>query len=170
MLKAKIRCVPQHMLTPTHLKYVQVKLKTLLVKKEKDFRGTTKPSTSYGWQSSIQRWWNLQKRKRKSLRKEFVMAGLKSWFKQNWVDIGKEKGGGFKKCGRKSASGSKKKKVSKMRACTKSSKDDKLTEAECRTRKTSKKQIQLVENQLTFLHLQKRKSHDGWIHGQKNGN
>ena len=38
------------------------------------------------------------------------MAGLKEWFKQDWVDIGaKKKGGGFKKCGRKSASGSKRK-------------------------------------------------------------
>ena len=38
------------------------------------------------------------------------MAGLKEWFKQGWVDIGaKKKGGGFKKCGRKSASGSKRK-------------------------------------------------------------
>ena len=38
------------------------------------------------------------------------MAGLKEWFKQDWVDIGsKKKSGGFKKCGRKSASGSKRK-------------------------------------------------------------
>ena len=38
------------------------------------------------------------------------MGGLKEWFKQDWVDIGaKKKGGGFKKCGRKSASGSKRK-------------------------------------------------------------
>ena len=38
------------------------------------------------------------------------MAGLKEWFKQDWVDIGsKKKGGGFEKCGRKSASGSKRK-------------------------------------------------------------
>ena len=38
------------------------------------------------------------------------MAGLKTWFKQDWVDIcSKKKGGGFKKCGRKSASGSKRK-------------------------------------------------------------
>ena len=29
------------------------------------------------------------------------MAGLKEWFKQDWVDIGsKKKGGGFAKCGR----------------------------------------------------------------------
>ena len=36
--------------------------------------------------------------------------GLAKWFKQDWVDIGaKKKGGGFKKCGRKSASGSKRK-------------------------------------------------------------
>ena len=38
------------------------------------------------------------------------MAGLKEWFKQDWVDIGsKKKGGGFNKCGRKSTSGSKRK-------------------------------------------------------------
>ena len=38
------------------------------------------------------------------------MAGLKTWFKQNWVDIGsKKKGGGHKPCGRKSASKSKRK-------------------------------------------------------------
>ena len=38
------------------------------------------------------------------------MAGLKEWFKQDWVAIGaKKKGGGCKKCGRKSASGSKRK-------------------------------------------------------------
>ena len=32
------------------------------------------------------------------------MAGLKEWFKQDWVDIGSQKksGGSFKKCGRKS--------------------------------------------------------------------
>ena len=36
--------------------------------------------------------------------------GLDTWFKQDWVDIGaKKKGGGFKKCGRKSAKGSKRK-------------------------------------------------------------
>ena len=38
------------------------------------------------------------------------MAGLKKWFNEKWVDIGsKKKGGGFKECGRKSASGSKRK-------------------------------------------------------------
>ena len=36
--------------------------------------------------------------------------GLKKWFSQKWVDIGsKKKGGGHKPCGRKSASGSKRK-------------------------------------------------------------
>ena len=36
--------------------------------------------------------------------------GLEKWFKQKWVDIGsKKKGGGHKPCGRKSASGSKRK-------------------------------------------------------------
>ncbi len=56
------------------------------------------------------------------------MAGLKEWFKQDWVDIGaKKKGGGFKKCGRKSASGSKRKypkcvPLAKATAMTKSQK------------------------------------------------
>ena len=37
-------------------------------------------------------------------------GGLKKWFSQKWVDIGsKKKGGGHKPCGRKSASGSKRK-------------------------------------------------------------
>ena len=36
--------------------------------------------------------------------------GLDKWFKQKWVDIvSKKKGGGHKPCGRKSASGSKRK-------------------------------------------------------------
>ena len=44
------------------------------------------------------------------MRRNFAQGGLKEWFKQDWVDIGaKKKGGGFKKCGRKSASGSKRK-------------------------------------------------------------
>ena len=38
------------------------------------------------------------------MRRNFAEGGLKEWFKQDWVDIGaKKKGGGFKKCGRKSA-------------------------------------------------------------------
>ena len=37
-------------------------------------------------------------------------GGLRSWFKQDWVDIGApKKGGGFKKCGRPKAKGSKRK-------------------------------------------------------------
>ena len=39
-----------------------------------------------------------------------VMAetGLKKWFKEDWVDISsKKKNGGYNKCGRKSAKGSK---------------------------------------------------------------
>ena len=59
------------------------------------------------------------------------MAGLKEWFKQDWVDIGaKKKGGGFKKCGRKSASGSKE--SIQSASCCKSGKDDRIPETECR--------------------------------------
>ena len=37
-------------------------------------------------------------------------GGLTKWFKEKWVDIGaKKKGGKFQECGRKSASGSKRK-------------------------------------------------------------
>tara|TARA_R100000231_G_scaffold29063_1_gene25835 strand:- start:9 stop:290 length:282 start_codon:yes stop_codon:yes gene_type:complete len=37
-------------------------------------------------------------------------GGLRKWFREDWVDIGsKKKGGGHKKCGRKSAKGSKRK-------------------------------------------------------------
>ena len=54
------------------------------------------------------------------------MAGLKEWFKQDWVDIGaKKKGGGFKKCGRKSASGSKR----KYPKCVPAAKAARMTEA-----------------------------------------
>ena len=36
--------------------------------------------------------------------------GLGKWFKEDWVDIGSpKKGGGFKKCGRSKAKGSKRK-------------------------------------------------------------
>ena len=41
--------------------------------------------------------------------KKMAEGGLTKWFKEKWVDIGsKKKGGGFRECGRKSASGSKK--------------------------------------------------------------
>ena len=42
-------------------------------------------------------------RSRQSIRKEFVMAekGLRSWVKENWVDIAnKRKDGSYPKCGR----------------------------------------------------------------------
>ena len=39
-----------------------------------------------------------------------MSTGLKKWFQEDWVDIGApKKGGGYKKCGRKSARGSKRK-------------------------------------------------------------
>ena len=58
------------------------------------------------------------------------MAGLKEWFKQDWVDIGaKKKGGGFKKCGRKSASGSKR----KYPNCVPAAKAARMTESQRRS-------------------------------------
>ena len=68
------------------------------------------------------------------------MAGLKEWFKQDWVDIGaKKKGGGFKKCGRKSASGSKR----AYPKCVPAAKAARMTESQRRSavaRKRSKPQ------------------------------
>jgi len=68
------------------------------------------------------------------------MAGLKEWFKQDWVDIGaKKKGGGFKKCGRKSASGSKR----AYPKCVPAAKAASMTESQRRSavaRKRSKPQ------------------------------
>ena len=56
--------------------------------------------------------------------------GLDKWFKQDWVDIGsKKKGGGFKKCGRKSASGSKR----KYPKCVPAAKAARMTEGERRS-------------------------------------
>ena len=66
--------------------------------------------------------------------------GLDKWFKQKWVDIGsKKKGGGFKKCGRKSASGSKR----KYPKCVPTAKAARMTESQRRSavaRKRSKAQ------------------------------
>jgi len=67
-------------------------------------------------------------------------GGLTEWFKQDWVDIGsKKKGGGFKKCGRKSASGSKR----KYPKCVPAAKAARMTESQRRSavaRKRSKPQ------------------------------
>jgi|TARA_A200000159_G_scaffold2911_1_gene2993 hypothetical protein len=67
-------------------------------------------------------------------------GGLKKWFKEEWVDIGSpKKGGGFKKCGRKSAKGSKR----KYPKCVPKSKARSMTKSQIKsavTRKRSKKQ------------------------------
>ena len=56
--------------------------------------------------------------------------GLDKWFKQDWVDIGaKKKGGGFKKCGRKSAKGSKR----KYPKCVPRAKANRMTEGQRRS-------------------------------------
>jgi hypothetical protein len=56
--------------------------------------------------------------------------GLAKWFKQDWVDIGsKKKGGGHKKCGRKSAKGSKR----KYPKCVPASKAASMTESQKRS-------------------------------------
>ena len=66
--------------------------------------------------------------------------GLDKWFKQKWVDIGsKKKGGGHKPCGRKSASGSKR----KYPKCVPAAKAASMTDSQRRSavaRKRSKPQ------------------------------
>ena len=65
------------------------------------------------------------------------MAGLKKWFDQKWVDIGsKKKGGGHKPCGRKSASGSKR----KYPKCVPAAKANRMTESEKRSAVARKRQ------------------------------
>ena len=57
-------------------------------------------------------------------------GGLKKWFSEKWVDIGsKKKGGGFKPCGRKSASGSKR----KYPKCVPAAKAASMTESQRRS-------------------------------------
>ena len=67
-------------------------------------------------------------------------GGLKKWFSEKWVDIGsKKKGGGYKPCGRKSASGSKR----KYPKCVPAAKAARMTESQRRSavaRKRSKPQ------------------------------
>jgi len=70
------------------------------------------------------------------------MAGLKEWFKQDWVDIGaKKKGGGFKKCGRKSASGSKR----KYPKCVPAAKAASMTDSQKRSAVAREKEWHLEE-------------------------
>ena len=72
--------------------------------------------------------------------KKMAEGGLTKWFSQKWVDIGaKKKGGGFKPCGRKSASGSKR----KYPKCVPAAKAARMTESQRRSavaRKRSKAQ------------------------------
>jgi hypothetical protein len=67
-------------------------------------------------------------------------GGLRKWFSENWVDIGsKKKGGGYQKCGRKSAKGSKR----KYPKCVPATKAASMTASEKRSavrRKRAKKQ------------------------------
>ena len=59
------------------------------------------------------------------------MAGLKEWFKQDWVDIGaKKKGGGFKKCGRSKQKADAKRKYPK---CVPAAKAARMTESQRRS-------------------------------------
>ena len=69
------------------------------------------------------------------------MAGLKEWFKQDWVDIGsKKKGGGFSKCGRSKLKADRKRKYPK---CVPAAKAASMSESQRRSavsRKRSKTQ------------------------------
>jgi len=66
--------------------------------------------------------------------------GLGKWFKEDWVDIGApKKGGGFKKCGRSKAKGSKR----KYPKCVPKATANRMSKSQIKsavTRKRSKKQ------------------------------
>ena len=66
--------------------------------------------------------------------------GLGKWFKEDWVDIGSpKKGGGFKKCGRSKAKGSKR----KYPKCVPKATANRMSKSQIKsavTRKRSKKQ------------------------------
>ena len=69
--------------------------------------------------------------------KKMAEGGLTKWFKQKWVDIGsKKKGGGFRECGRKSASGSKR----KYPKCVPAAKAARMTKSEKRSAVARKRQ------------------------------
>ena len=61
---------------------------------------------------------------------------LKKWFSENWVDIGApKKGGGYKKCGRKSAKGSKR----KYPKCVPAAKAARMSKSQIRSAVTRKR-------------------------------
>ena len=67
------------------------------------------------------------------------MAGLKEWFKQDWVDIGaKKKGGGFKKCGRSKQKADAKRKYPK---CVPLAKARRMTESQRRSAVSRKRAV-----------------------------
>jgi len=63
-------------------------------------------------------------------KRKMAQGGLTKWFKEKWVDIGSKKpGGGFRECGRKSASGSKR----KYPKCVPAAKAARMTESQRRS-------------------------------------
>jgi hypothetical protein len=73
-----------------------------------------------------------------------MASGLKKWFAEKWVDIGsKKKGGGFKPCGRKSASGSKR----KYPKCVPAAKAARMTESQRRFKNYLEKNTMRIELQ-----------------------
>ena len=81
--------------------------------------------------------------------------GLKKWFHEKWVDIGSpKKGGGYKECGRKSASGSKR----AYPKCVPAAKAARMTDSERRSAVARKevKHKELVVNQQTLATFTKK--------------
>ena len=73
---------------------------------------------------------DLQKQFNIIFSKKFKKGGLNKWFSEKWVDISApKKGGGYKECGRKSASGSNR----KYPKCVPAAKASRMTESEKRS-------------------------------------
>ena len=89
-----------------------------------------------------------------------MASGLKKWFQEDWVDIGApKKGGGYKKCGRKSAKGSKR----KYPKCVPAAKAARMSKSQIRSAVTRKRKAGNVGPKPTNVRTIDKKYYGGLI-------
>jgi len=87
-------------------------------------------------------------------------GGLKKWFQEKWVDISApKKGGGYKECGRKSASGSKR----GYPKCVPAAKAARMTKSEKRSAVVRKRQAPNIGPKPTNVKTFTKKSLGGMV-------
>ena len=87
-------------------------------------------------------------------------SGLKKWFSEKWVDISApKKGGGYKECGRKSASGSKR----KYPKCVPAAKAARMTSSEKRSAVARKRAVSNVGPKPTNVKTFTKRYYGGMI-------